>query len=263
MGDLETKFRKSVAIMDKLRSRKGCPWDREQTPLTLKKYLIEEAYELVEALEEGKTGHIVEELGDLFFQVLFQARIAKEKKAFGLGDVFQSLNDKMVRRHPHVFGNRKGEFKNSREVLLNWAGTKKREGKKSFLDGVPKKMPALLRAYRITEKAAGVGFDWRKTREILQKLDEEIAEFKHEVLKRAKSGKKRIDDEIGDILFTVVNVARYLGIDPESALKRTSDKFIKRFHYIEKGLNRKGIDIKSAGLERMDSLWNEAKKMGI
>ena len=263
MDRLVSEFKKSVGIMDKLRSKSGCPWDREQTVNTLKKYIIEEAYEVVEALESGDQNHIVEELGDLFFQVLFQARIGKEKGKFLLEDVFRALNEKMVRRHPHVFGNLKGKIKNSKQVLLNWSGSKKKEGKKSVLDGVPERMPTLLRAFRLTEMAASVGFDWSNSRQIVAKLNEEIAELKEETSKKNSNNSERIADEIGDVFFTVVNLARFLKIDPDYALRRTANKFKRRFRFIEESLERKGIDIQDAGIRKMENLWIKAKRRKI
>ena len=259
---LVSEFKRSVNIMDRLRGDGGCPWDKEQTVNTLKKYIIEEAHELVEALESRKRKDIVEELGDLFFQVLFQARIGREKGAFSLKDVFRGLNEKMTRRHPHVFGSLKGKVNSSKEVLSNWAGSKKKEGKKSVLQGVPKRMPSLLRAYRVTEKAAGVGFDWRNSKEIVDKLLEEIEEFKKENIKKRKN-RGALENEIGDMLFTAVNLSRFLNIDPDYSLRKTIDKFHRRFHYIEKKLKKEGVDIRSAGIDKMDKLWNEGKKKGI
>jgi tetrapyrrole methylase family protein/MazG family protein len=258
MKKLEAEFKRSVEIMDKLRGPGGCPWDREQTVTTLRKYIIEEAYELVEALDLGRTGHVVEELGDLLFQVLFQARIGKEGKRFDLYDVLKGLNNKMTRRHPHVFGALKGKVHDPKVVLERWSEIKKKEGKKSVLDGVPKKMPSLLRAYRLTEKASSVGFDWRDPDEILKKLQEEIQEFRKAGRKKRKRAEKRAD-ELGDMLFTVVNLCRFLEIDPDHALRKTIEKFESRFHYVEKGLKKAKIDIKKAGLDRMERLWEEAK----
>ncbi len=263
MKNLIKEFKKSVCIMNKLRSKKGCPWDREQTVESLKKYVIEEAYEVVEALDSGESEDIKEELGDLFFQVLFQAEIAKEKEKFQLADVLRTLNEKMQRRHPHVFKVGAKRAKNSNEVLLSWARTKKEEGKKSVLEGVPKKMPALLRAYRTTEKAAGVGFDWKKSKEILDKLEEEIVELKNELKRRKRPGCDSVKREIGDILFTVVNISRFLKIDPESALRCTISKFERRFMHIEKGLKKLNKDIRFTSLAEMEELWNEAKQKGI
>lgn len=251
------EFKRSVKIMDALRGRNGCPWDKEQTARTLKKYIIEEAFELVEALERGKKEDIVEELGDLFFQILFQARIAKERDRFGLYEVFKGLNEKMTRRHPHVFGRSKGRVKTAKMVLVNWTASKRKEGKRSVLDGVPRIMPALLRAFRITEKASTVGFDWRSSSEIVDKLDEEVMEFK-----KALKGSKvegEIEHELGDMLFTLVNLSRFLGIDPESALNKTSDKFTNRFHFIEESLRKEKKDIRAVGIDKMEDLWRKAK----
>lgn len=262
MDRLSREFKKSIRIMNRLRSRQGCPWDREQTVETLKKYIIEEAYEVVEALESKNTDHVVEELGDLFFQILFQSRIGNEKGRFRLADVFEALNKKMIRRHPHVF--KKGRsIKDSSDVLKSWTQSKKKEGKKSVIEGVPVSMPALLQAFRITEKASTVGFDWVEAGPVMDKLDEEISELKSEVKAKGRSNKKKVADEIGDILFTVVNLSRLMKIDPESSLNRTIKKFKRRFNHIEKGLKKRNKDIRSTDLDEMEMLWCEAKDKGL
>ena len=244
--------------MKTLLSPEGCPWDREQSHKSLKRYLIEEAYEVIEAIDEGDMDMLREELGDLLLQVVFHAAIADEAGHFDLDDVADTVNQKMINRHPHVFG--KMEINTADEVMQNWEGFKREEGKKSILEGIPRMLPALLRAYKLQEKAQRVGFDWPEITGALEKLQEEIDEY----LKAwATQDADRIEDEMGDILFAVVNIARMSGVEPEQALQRCNDKFTRRFQHIEERLREEGEVLEEAGLERMDGLWNEAKMRGL
>ena len=249
-------FKELVSIMERLRSPQGCPWDREQTLESLRTYLIEEVYEIIEAIEGRDPEALKEELGDLLFHILFLSRIAEERGEFDIWGVIDRISKKMVSRHPHVFGKKK--VSSSREVEKTWSDLKEKEKghRRSILDGIPRHLPALLRAYRITERASRVGFDWEKADDTLEKLDEEIEEL-NQALLQGHQGK--IIDEVGDALFVLVNVARLTEIDPEEALRRTTDKFIKRFHYIEESLERSHKSFKEVSLEEMDRLWERAK----
>ncbi len=250
-------FQELLNIMDKLRDEKGCPWDKEQTRYSLKPFVLEEAYELIDAIDEGDPERIKEELGDLLFQIVFQCRIAKERREFDMSDVIGEIGKKMIARHPHVFG--KAAYKTKDEVLAHWEEQKKREGKfrASILEGIPETLPSLLRAYRIQDRAAKVGFDWIKVDDVLKKLDEEMKEFK-----KALKGKQReeIEGELGDIFFMFVNISRFIGINPEDALRKTIAKFISRFRYIELKAEGRGRKLSDMTLKEMDQLWDEAKK---
>lgn len=243
--------------MEALRSEKGCPWDKEQTRESLKPFIVEESYELIEAIEEGDPDKIKEELGDLLFQIVFQCQIAKEKNEFKISDVIEKIGKKMIARHPHVFG--KADYKTKDEVLAHWEEQKKLEGKlrESILEGVPKTMPSLLRAHRLQDRAARVGFDWEKVDDVLKKLDEELKEFK-EALETKKQDE--IEDELGDIFFMLVNISRFIGVNPEDALRKTISKFISRFRYIEMNAAEQGRKLSDMTLEEIDALWDEAKE---
>lgn len=245
-------------IMDKLRSEDGCPWDAKQTHDSLKKYLIEETYEVLEAIEKDNIDMLVEELGDVLLQVIFHSQIGKEDGYFNIKDVIKSICEKMIMRHPHVFGD--VSVKNSDEVLQNWDKIKNKEqGMKShteILKHVPKCLPGLMRADKVQNKAAKVGFDWDNVEDAMKKIPEEYYEIK-DVYK--SKNKAKILEEIGDILFSVVNVARFLDIDPESAINYSIDKFIKRFEYIEKMAKSKNKNLEDMSLNEMDSLWEESK----
>jgi tetrapyrrole methylase family protein/MazG family protein len=253
-------FQELLKIMEKLRGEKGCPWDREQTRDSLKPYIIEEAYELVEAIEEGDSLKIKEELGDLLFQIVFQCQIAKEAEEFSFSDVVRKIGEKMIARHPHVFGDAK--YKTKDEVLVHWEEQKKREGKmrESILEGVPKALPALLRARRLQDRAAGVGFDWERAEDVFKKLDEELGEFKAAL--EAKN-RDEIEDELGDIFFMLVNISRFIHVNPEDALRRTISKFIHRFRHIEMKAAEQGRKLSEMTLSEMDRLWDEAKREEI
>lgn len=252
-------FSNLVALMARLRGSDGCPWDRKQTPSSLKPFLIEECFEVVDALDDGDPAKIREELGDLLFQIVFHARIAEEQGQFTITDVLTTIHEKMIRRHPHVFGSERLET--DREVLANWEEIKKKEkgyeDRKSILEGVPSGMPSLLRAHRLQERAARVGFDWKHLNDVLPKLDEEIREFK-ESLQSEQA--EKIEEELGDVFFTLVNLSRFLGVNPEDALRKTIGKFIHRFRTIEEAAAAQGRSLSDMTLEEMDRLWEESKK---
>ena len=252
---MEKRFASLVELVAFLRSEKGCPWDREQTLDTVRSYLVEETYEVVEAIEERDFQKLKEELGDLLFELVFVAQLAKERGEFEISDVISGIVEKMIKRHPHVFGGRRAESPS--EVVRNWNELKKKErNPASLLDGVPNGAPSLLRAYQLTERAARVGFDWRELDEILDKLFEELSELKRA---REKGKAKEVEDEVGDLLFVVANIARFLGINPEIALARANRRFEGRFRYLEQKLKEKGIMLEEASLEEMEELWQESK----
>lgn len=256
--DEGTLFRKLVDIMARLRSDEGCPWDREQTTQSLKPYLIEESYEVLEAIEEGEPEKFAEELGDLLFQILFHAQICREEGRFGIGDVLEKVADKMIRRHPHVFGTAKAA--DAREVLAHWETIKHEESgdetARSILAGVPKQLPALLRAQRLQTKASRVGFDWARPQEVLDTIDGELRELREAMHRRDLSG---INEEMGDLLFSAVNLARLVQVDPEEALQGTNKKFVQRFEYIERVAREEGRPVEGMTLAEMDALWDRAK----
>jgi len=249
-------FKELLNIMEKLRGEKGCPWDKEQTRESLKPYIVEEAYELLEAIEENDPEKIKEELGDLLFQIVFQSQIARENKEFDMSDIIDKIAKKMVSRHPHVFGNT--TCSTSDEVVAQWEVQKKREGKlrESILEGVPETLPSLLRAHRLQKRAAGVGFDWERADDVLKKLDEELKEFKEAL---GTKNKDMIEDELGDIFFMLVNISRFIGVNPEDAHRKTISKFIHRFRYIEMKAADQGRKLSDMTLDEMDKLWDEAK----
>jgi tetrapyrrole methylase family protein/MazG family protein len=250
-------FQKLVDIMTLLRSNYGCPWDKVQTSESIKPYLIEETYEVIEAIDEKDPVKMKEELGDLLLQVVFHAQIAKDRGEFDINDVIDKISDKMVSRHPHVFGDAK--FETPEEVTKQWQDRKRDEGKlkDSALEGVPKELPSLLRAHRLQSRAAKVGFDWAKVEDVFGKLDEELEEFKEAL---EKKDKKEMEDELGDIFFVLVNISRFVGVNAEEALRKTISKFISRFRYIEMTAADEGRQLSDMTLEEMDALWNEAKK---
>jgi len=250
-------FARLIKIMETLRGQCGCPWDKEQTHDSLKPYLIEESYELLEALDEGKPERIKEELGDLLFQIIFHSQISKELGQFDINDVIAGITEKMIRRHPHVFGNKK--LRTSKEVIDSWQEHKKREGKgyESAISGVPRALPALLRAHELQKKATRVGFDWENIEDVFKKLDEEIKEFRCALKKK---GQKDIEDEIGDIFFVLVRISNFVGVNPEDALRKTISKFIRRFRYIEMKAKEIGKRLPDMTLEEMELFWQEAKK---
>jgi tetrapyrrole methylase family protein / MazG family protein len=247
-----------IALMARLRGPDGCPWDRKQTAESLKPFLIEECYEVLDALDEGSPDKVKEELGDLLFQIIFHARLAEEKGEFTMRDIIAADIAKMTRRHPHVFGD--ARLSTDREVLANWEelkkGEKGYEDRKSVLDGVPGGLPSLLRAHSLQERAARVGFDWNHLDEALPKLDEELAEFKEALETKDAAG---IEEELGDIFFMLVNISRFLGVNPENALRKTIGKFIRRFRYIEEQAADAGKSMNEMTLDEMEGLWREAE----
>jgi MazG family protein len=269
-------FNDLVALMARLRSPEGCPWDREQTYATLAPMLLEEAYEAFEAVEEARAGRpseLRDELGDLLFQIVFYAQVASERGEFDIGDVTDAIHAKMVRRHPHVFGDVR--VRDNEELLRNWEALKAEEkraaGKEvegddaSLLDGVSAKAPALMEAHQLTVKAARVGFDWEQVGEVFEKLHEEADELRA-ALREQQEGEAgdeeraaRVREEAGDLLFAAANIARHLGVEPEAALKLTNRKFRRRFRHVERGLRERGRDISAATLDEMEELWQEAK----
>lgn len=261
-GDILKKkndvFYELVNVMNKLRDKDGCPWDREQTRDSIKPYLIEEAYELLEAIDEKNPDKIKEELGDLLFQIIFHAKLAEEQNEFDIFDVCRHIKEKMIRRHPHVFGDI--EVSCSKEVLEQWEDIKRKEpknsGRKSALDGIPEKLPSLLRAHRFQEKAARVGFDWEKLEDVFGKVEEELTELKQTF---SKKNKVEMEHELGDVLFSLVNIARFIKVNPEESMRKAIGRFTERFKYIEEETAKKGLDLKNLSLQEMDKYWNEAK----
>jgi tetrapyrrole methylase family protein/MazG family protein len=251
-------FLNLLKIMEKLRSPHGCPWDRAQTHKSLLPYLIEEAYEVLDSLEAKDYQKFKEELGDLLLQIIFHSQIASERKKFDINDVILVLTQKLRQRHPHVF--KKKKKLTPQEVINNWEHIKIKTENRSVLSGLPKDLPALLKAYRVGEKVARFGFDWHKTADIFEKIEEELNELKGVFHSRKDKKKKLTEQEMGDVLFCLVNLSRHLKINPESALRQTIQKFVKRFNYIEKQLSQKGKSLHKATLKEMDLLWEEAKK---
>jgi tetrapyrrole methylase family protein/MazG family protein len=246
-------------VMSRLRAPGGCPWDREQTHESLKRYLIEEAYELIDAVDDADDEHMVEELGDVLLQILFHSQIAKEEKRFDLQKVARVCCEKLIRRHPHVFADQK--IKDSKAVIKQWEDIKKNEKagqeRKSILDGIPRHLPALSQAEKIQKKASKVGFDWPEVDGVVAKIDEEFIEVK-EALK--KGNRKAIRGEIGDLLFAVVNLCRFQDESPEDVLRNTIKKFYRRFQFIERALKKAGKPMDKTSLEELDKLWNQAKR---
>jgi len=238
--------------MDRL--RKECPWDSKQTIDSLRRLTIEETFELSDAILEGNLDEIKKELGDLMLHIVFYAKIGSEKKAFDITDVLEGISEKLVFRHPHIYG--EVEVSGAEEVKENWEKLKLKEGKKSVLEGVPKSVPPLLKAYRIQEKVKGVGFDWERPEQVWEKVEEEMAELKTEV---EKGDKDRMESEFGDLLFALVNYARFIGVNPDDALERTNLKFIKRFQHLESQAGKTGKSLKDMTLAEMDVFWEEAK----
>ncbi len=248
--------------MDRLRDPGGCPWDREQTLHSLSGYLLEEAYEVVDAVGAEDRDRLREELGDLLLQIVFMARIARERDWFDMNRVCDSIGDKMVRRHPHVFADR--EVVDSSEVKRNWEDIKREErgdeSSGSTLDGVPASLPALLKCFRMTEKAAAVGFDWRRPRDVIGKLHEEVAELEAELNGIGPRNDAKVREEMGDVLFVIANLARHLGVEPETALQQTNAKFMRRFQAMESEARSSGRDFREMSLAEQDALWERVKR---
>ena len=277
------KFERAVAIMARLRAPGGCPWDREQTFDTIKRYTLEETYEVLEAIDNRDWKELTGELGDLLLQVLFYAEMAQEQGSFTIDDVLDALSNKLVHRHPHVFGDTKAD--DSAKVLKNWETLKAQEKSKSLhsgagdaavtpgplLEAVSSKMPALQEAHKISSKAAYVGFDWPHVQGLFEKLSEETRELQEHLQNVSSDGKssqkpevpqelrQHVEDEVGDLFFVLVNIARYLSVDPESALRKTNRKFRRRFGYLEEQLRAQGRTLEQATLEEMEGLWQQAK----
>ena len=251
MQDKLEAFGRLLTIMDELREQ--CPWDRKQTFQSLRNLTIEETYELADAILEEDMEEIKEEIGDLMLHMVFYSKIAEEKKAFHVGDAIHAVCDKLIKRHPHIYGDL--EVKDEEDVKRNWEQIKLQEGKKSVLAGVPKSLPAMVKAYRMQEKTKQVGFEWENAEQVWEKVEEEMGEFR-ECLTQDLSAEKK-EEEFGDVLFSLVNYARFQGIDPETALERVNQKFKKRFEFIEANAPR---DLNDMTLQEMDLLWNQAKE---
>ena len=246
-------FERLLNIMDELRA--GCPWDKEQTLESLRHLTIEEVYELSDAILENDLDEIKKELGDLLLHIVFYAKIGSEKGAFNIKDVLDSISEKLIFRHPHIYSD--VEVADADEVKNNWEKLKLKEGKTSVLEGVPKSLPPLVKAYRIQEKVKGVGFEWEYSEQVWDKVQEEMAELKHEV--DTNGGKERMEDELGDLLFALTNYARFIGVNPEDALERTNKKFIRRFQFIETESAKDGFQLEDMSLAEMENYWKKAK----
>ncbi len=252
----QEEFKRFVEIVRRLRAE--CPWDREQTHQSIRHNLIEETYEVIDALDTNNLEELRRELGDVLLHIAMHATIAEQQKEFTLKDVISEITQKLIRRHPHVFGTRTAET--AHEVKHHWERLKMREGRASLLDGIPKHLPALQRALRVQERASRVGFDWQQEWNVWEKVQEEGEEFRR-ALRRKKHAKK--EEEFGDYLFALVNYARFVGIEPETALRRSVEKFIKRFRFIERELEKRGKRVHDSSLKEMDALWNRAKGKNI
>ena len=246
-------FDRLLTIMEELREQ--CPWDRKQTMQSLRHLTIEETYELGDAILDNDLQEVKKELGDLLLHIVFYAKIGSETDTFDIADVANDICEKLIARHPHIYGD--VEVADEEEVKQNWENLKLKEGKKSVLEGVPKSLPALVKANRIQDKVAGVGFDWERPEQVFEKLKEELGELQHEV---EGQHPERIEQEFGDVLFSMINYARFLKVDPENALERTNKKFIKRFQYLEERAKEKGKTLKDMTLAEMDIYWEEAKR---
>lgn len=255
------KFQQLVAIMARLRGPGGCPWDREQTFDSIKPYTLEETYEVLDAIDRRDWGELAEELGDFLLQAVFFAQMAEEQKLFAIGDALDAINQKLVRRHPHVFGEESAET--AGDVKRIWgevkAAEKKEKGKEdhSLLGSVPRALPALVEAQQIASRAANVGFDWENAEQVIEKLHEELGELAEA---RRAASPDELENEIGDLLFVVVNLARFVKVDPEQALRRTNAKFRERFGYIERKLAERGKQLRDSNIQEMEELWQEAKR---
>lgn len=259
MGNMNTRaaqlnaFDRLLTIMDELREQ--CPWDQKQTMQTLRHLTIEETYELGDAILDNDLNEIKMELGDVLLHIVFYAKIGSETGDFDMADVANAISDKLISRHPHIYGDVK--VTDAEEVKRNWEQLKLKEGKNSVLEGVPKSLPAMVKANRIQDKVAGVGFDWEKPEQVFEKVKEELGELQDEV---ATGTEERIESEFGDVLFSMINYARFLGVNPENALERTNKKFINRFQFLEAKASELKKSLKEMTLEEMDVYWNEAKK---
>jgi MazG family protein len=253
-AQLQSEFIEFVEIIRILREK--CPWDREQTHESLRRCLLEETYEVLDAIDSGNKSELKKELGDVFLQVVFHSLMGEESGDFDLIQVMRQEREKLIERHPHVFGDTK--VSGTDEVLVNWEKLKKKEGRESVLDGVPSDLPALFKAYRIQEKAAKVGFDWKEKEPVFQKILEEIEELKQNI--NSGAGQKMVEEELGDVLFSIVNYARFINVNPEDALRQTINKFAKRFRKIEEYARAMDKNLEDMTLEEMDEIWNKAKE---
>ena len=253
MKEKEKAFVRLVEIMDRLREE--CPWDQKQTINSLRYLTIEEVYELSDAILDEDFQEIKKELGDLLLHIVFYSRIASEKQEFDITDVLNNISDKLIYRHPHIYGDVK--VKDEKEVKLNWENLKLKEGKSSVLEGVPKSLPAVVKAYRIQEKVRGIGFDWENKGQVWDKVLEEIKELK---IEENNNDSRRIEDEFGDVLFALVNYSRFINVNPEDALEKTNKRFIKRFQFLEKQITNDGKKLSDLTFEEMNSYWDLAKK---
>lgn len=253
MDDRLIAFKRLLDIMDELRAQ--CPWDRKQTMETLRHLTIEETYELSDAILEGDKTEVRKELGDLMLHLVFYAKIGEEQNAFTITEVLNGICEKLINRHPHIYGDVK--VQNEEEVKANWEKLKLKEGNNSVLEGVPKSLPSLVKASRIQDKARGVGFDWERKEQVWEKVVEEINEFKVEVDNKSD----KIEDEFGDVLFSLINYARFININPDDALEKTNKKFIKRFQYLETEAKKEGKELSEMTLAEMDVHWNKAKEL--
>lgn len=247
-------FGELLDIMDELREK--CPWDRKQTMESLRHLTIEETYELGDAILDGDMPEIRKELGDLLLHIVFYSKIASESSSFGIREVIDGINEKLIHRHPHVFGDVVAESED--EVARNWEQLKLKEGKKSVLEGVPRSLPAMIKASRIQDKAASAGFDWDKPEQVLDKVQEELSELRAELDAQKQD---KVESEFGDVLFSLINFSRFIKVDPESALERTNKKFIKRFRYLESEAEKNGESLEELSLEQMDVYWNRSKEL--
>jgi len=255
------KFQQLVTIMARLRGPGGCPWDREQTFDTIKPFTLEETYEVLDAIDRRDWNDLAEELGDFLLQAVFYAQMASEQQLFGIADALDAINQKLVRRHPHVFGHEKAQT--AGDVKRIWgqvkSSEKKEKGKEGagLLESVPRNLPALVEGQQLASRAAGVGFDWSNADQVVDKLHEELAEFQQA---RVNASQPELEDELGDMLFVLVNLARFVKVDPEQALRRTNAKFRLRFAYIERKLAERGQSLETSTVEEMEALWQEAKR---
>jgi XTP/dITP diphosphohydrolase len=249
-------FDRLLTIMDELRA--GCPWDRKQTMDSLRHLTIEETYELSDSILENDLPEVKKELGDIALHIVFYAKIASETQAFDIGDVLNSVCEKLISRHPHIYGDVKAD--DAEQVKQNWEQLKLKEGNKTVLGGVPNSLPALVKAMRVQEKARSAGFDWEEKEQVWEKVEEEMHEFKAEFNEKASFSAEAAEKEFGDLLFSLVNYARFIDINPETALERTNKKFIKRFNYLEAQANKLGKSLQDMTLAEMDVFWEEAKK---
>ncbi len=247
------KFENLMKIMHRL--RKECPWDKEQTHDSIKSATIEEAYEVVEAIDNKDFAELKTELGDLLLHIVFHSVIAEEENHFNIDDVIEAISEKLIRRHPHIFGEVK--VNGSEDIERNWEKIKLQEGRESVLEGVPKHLPQIQRAYRLQQKASKIGFDWEKKEEVWKKVNEEINELKES---EKLNDKEKIEEEIGDLFFALVNYSRFLKVNPEDALRKTNNKFIRRFKYLENKIREEGKSLEDSTLEEMDKYWEESKK---